>query len=282
MKKIEEFKKKHEEINKDLLFNKQWHSYKYGTQKLKSVTTFVKEFFPEFNKEYHSKRVAERDGVSVAEVLSTWEKKRDESLERGNKVHELCDNFITGKVTESNNVWFGTIKKFFEDHKDLKLIGCEMKICYPEKGIAGTMDLLMCDEQENVYIFDWKTNESIDVNKEYQKGKKPIEHLFDNNYIHYSLQLNFYAYILKEKYGLEVNNLNLIHLTPDSYTLYEAVDCDTEVKAMLSHTTGGHEHEWQPIYCKGDFLEGKPFEVRVLMYCKCNKIKWEEVSFEGD
>ena len=44
-------------------------------------------------------------------------------------------------------------------------------------------------------------------------GTHPItSNLMDCNFVHYSLQLSFYRYLLEEYYGLNVNNQLIAHL----------------------------------------------------------------------
>ena len=47
--------------------------------------------------------------------------------------------------------------------------------------------------------------------------------LDDCNYMHYTLQLSLYRYILEENYKIKINNQALIHLTPTEAVVYE---CD--------------------------------------------------------
>ena len=43
------------------------------------------------------------------------------------------------------------------------------------------------------------------------------QHLDDCNFIHYSLQLSFYRYILENYYGLKVGSQTLFHLKQDKF-----------------------------------------------------------------
>jgi ATP-dependent exoDNAse (exonuclease V) beta subunit len=73
------------------------------------------------------------------------------------------------------------------------------------------------------HLVDWKTNKRIDKNSfRNKKGILPSsEHLEDCNFVHYSLQLTFYRYILERYYGLEIGSQTLFHLKEnDTYEIF--------------------------------------------------------------
>ena len=100
----------------------------------------------------------------------------------------------------------------------------EVIVYTKELGIAGTIDLLVYNSEQNMYhLVDWKTNKRIDKNSfRNKKGILPSsQHLDDCNFTHYSLQLSFYRYILERYYGLEIGSQTLFHLKEDdSYEIY--------------------------------------------------------------
>ena len=63
-----------------------------------------------------------------------------------------------------------------------------------------------------------------------------LSHLDDGNYIHYSLQLNGYQYILEKKTGLKLHNEHFLiwmNENNDTYEIYKTKDLYKEAKAML-------------------------------------------------
>ena len=63
-----------------------------------------------------------------------------------------------------------------------------------------------------------------------------LSHLDDCNYIHYSLQLNGYQYILEKKTGLKLRNEHFLiwmNENNDTYEIYKTKDLDEEAKTML-------------------------------------------------
>mgnify|MGYP003322446472 CR=1 FL=1 len=84
-------------------------------------------------------------------------------------------------------------------------------------------------------IVDWKTNKRI--SEESFGNKKGIlnstQHLDDCNFIHYSLQLSFYRYILENYYGLKVGSQTLFHLKQDKFKTYSVNYHEDDLVNML-------------------------------------------------
>ena len=81
------------------------------------------------------------------------------------------------------------------------------------------------DPEGAYHMVDWKRcKRPLDpaVNACFGRyGTGPCEHLLDNDYVHYSLQQNLYAAILRRCYGIVVSSMSLAQLHPDqaSYRL---------------------------------------------------------------
>ena len=82
--------------------------------------------------------------------------------------------------------------------KSLDIIAAEKLVFNEELGLAGTIDLLARSKKDkSIVILDWKTNKRIIKESPFGKyGLKPISHLMDINFNHYSLQLSIYQYLL--------------------------------------------------------------------------------------
>ena len=170
--------------------------------------------------------------------------KNDITLDQENHKYILDSSpeFKFSSVTEFIHFFF---EKFDQEKVATKLINTNPKysgktlneilkevIVYSkELGIAGTIDLLVYNSEQNMYhLVDWKTNKRIDKNS--FRNKKGIlsssQHLDDCNFVNYSLQLSFYRYILERYYGLEVGSQTLFHLKEnDTYEIFN-VDYKSE------------------------------------------------------
>jgi hypothetical protein len=101
--------------------------------------------------------------------------------------------------------------------------------------VAGSIDMLYMKKDGTYAIYDWKRSKEIKTENRYQSGLGPVMHLPDTNYWHYSLQLNVYRMILKEKYDMDVNELALVILHPNNPTfqVIKVNIMEEEINAMF-------------------------------------------------
>ena len=117
--------------------------------------------------------------------------------------------------------------------------------------LAGQADLLIVDGND-VYILDYKTNESIDKKSFYDFSTKksammkyPLNNLQDTNFWHYTMQLSTYAWMIEKKYpGVKIKLLMLIHYDHNGNCVtYECDYLKSDVEKMLSYYKKELEHE---------------------------------------
>lgn len=190
------------------------HVYIVDGTPLDSVTTFVKNCFPEFDSEFHAKRKAEALGITKEAVLEMWNKKGRESREQGTTMHKKIESFYHGKEPSTDETF--ELFKIFADKITLKPYRTEWAVYDWEQKIAGTIDFV--DYQNGEYIiYDWKRSDKLIAknglpikNSQYgEKALPPIENLDDSPYYHFALQLSLYKYILEKNYGITVSKLRL-------------------------------------------------------------------------
>lgn len=101
--------------------------------------------------------------------------------------------------------------------------------------VAGSIDMLYMKKDGTYAIYDWKRAKEIKMENRFQSGLGPVMHLPDTNYWHYSLQLNVYRMILKEKYAMDVNELALVVLHPNhpTFQVVKVNIMEDEVNAMF-------------------------------------------------
>ena len=195
-------------------FRKADHLYIVDGTPLDSVTTFVKNCFPEFDSELHAKQKADALGITKEEVLEMWDKKGRESREQGTIMHEKIESYYLGKPVSTDETF--ELFKIFANKITLKPYRTEWAVYDWDQKIAGTIDFV--DYQNGEYIiYDWKRSDKLIAKnglpiKNSQYGVKalpPIENLDDSPYYHYALQLSLYKYILEKNYGITVSKLRL-------------------------------------------------------------------------
>jgi hypothetical protein len=70
-------------------------------------------------------------------------------------------------------------------------------------------------------MVDWKRSKEI-KKFGFKKGLGCCSHLQDCNFVHYTIQLNIYKYILEKNYGLKITDMYIVvfHPSNDSYLEY--------------------------------------------------------------
>ena len=211
-------------------FDPQWHTYKTSNGiKLTSGTTFLKTFFNVFDTQEISRKYAKKNGLSQQEVLDTWAAKGKISQEVGTAVHLYAEKYFENQhelvkdglkyspYFERLSKLFPHVEEFIDKLLETKqLVECE-KIIFSEKNsVAGTIDLLMRD-QNTLYLYDWKTNEKIEKTNSFKNCLGKLWAYPDCNFMHYTAQLNLYREILiAENYFPDVYDIKmaLFHITP--------------------------------------------------------------------
>lgn len=184
----------------------------------KSATTFIKRFFSPFEaKEIARNLIKKGTGKygsfnNTEEILEHW----NELGERGTFVHNEIDSYVTDgtplthDLAHKARLWLELVLK----SSRYKLFS-EQRVGVPQFKLAGTIDLLVYDSLLDEWlIVDWKTNATIyESSFNGAKGTHwaTVGHM-DCNYVHYSLQLSLYRWILENFYGFKVNSMYIVHL----------------------------------------------------------------------
>ena len=221
-----------------LSFNDSTHIYTVNGRIFDSVTTIVENAFPKFDSEKHAKRVAERDGLTISQVLKAWEEKGKVSREAGTKMHQQIERFLTGLSYERTPEF--TQFEYFYDQITLHPYRTEWAIFDEDSRIAGTVDYV--DDENGYVLYDWKRSTSIlknglpeKSNAFGEKGNYPIEHLDNCAYYHYALQLSFYRYILEKNYGITIKEqrLGVFHSSYNKPYILEMPYLKQEVESII-------------------------------------------------
>ena len=214
---------------KKIRFYEKSHTYWLGRKKLTSVTTFIKEFFPEFNAREVARKQAKFPANKAAKRgVRYWLKEWKNSAEQGTMVHKMLEE--ASSFSFWNEEPEGLQPKFLKkaqqglkyvnklrNRDKYSLLIPESLIYDEELGLAGQIDLMVIEEVGSsiVHLFDWKTNKKI--TSEGYNGRtalEPISELPDSHLSKYGLQLSFYAYMLERK-GYVIGDLMVVHLHED-------------------------------------------------------------------
>ena len=112
-----------------LIFDPVAHSYKnqFTREIYISATSLINKFKKPFDVETVSKRVAEKEGVTQAEVKAKWKKINDDSKVYGQKIHSVIEEYNKDK----------TVAKGYEDlikaYKNLNILDDSDRLLVEEK-----------------------------------------------------------------------------------------------------------------------------------------------------
>jgi len=208
----------------NLKFDEKNHKYTILDDiKLESVTTKLKKFFP-FDAVKIAKRLAELRGIHHNDILDEWERIRD----NGSYIHLLAEKICNGNklsTVEQNKVKH--VMQFIKDHPHFEILGSELRVFSKKYKVAGTIDLVLLNKENNkLYFLDWKTSiKDIVKNDYWEMAKGKLKELPANKYHKYFLQVAIYMFIAKLEYGIEIYDSMLIHLREDlTYKILEPID----------------------------------------------------------
>lgn len=222
-----------EVLGDGVLFNKEDHTYTKNGLPYLSGSTFAHMFEKEFPKEAVASKVAARDEVEVEDVLAGWEAKGQISLDYGSLIHECIETYLKHGELPVNEYLKGIVDDWAYTFADTKALTMwpEHFIQDDPHQLCGVADCVAIDDKLHMTIYDWKTG---DIHK---KAQHTLGKEFPNDQLTlYTLQLNFYRYILEQK-GNKVDKLIIGWLNGDHW---EKVDVPIiDIKPYL-------EQVWKP------------------------------------
>lgn len=243
-------------------FNEEHHSYinEFG-EIYTSATSFIKRFAKPFDKLKIAIKYAKKHKKKVEDVLAEWEKAGQDAIKKGLFFHKMQEDELLARscVTideEEHPVWPSAYEDGDKITTTQKLepgIYPELCVWSDKYQIAGQADYVEITKKGKINIKDYKTSKEIRV-KGWEKWdgttdklKFPLHNLDDCNFNHYSLQLNLYAFLIKQhNRNLKIGNLTIEHivgeLNEDTNTFeiksiqqYKAPDLQKEIKVALEY-----------------------------------------------
>ena len=202
-----------------------------------SVTTLLGKYKQPFDRHGHSKRVADREGVSQEMVLEMWEEEKNKACKRGTGIHKILEDYISYGDVKDNYGWLcKSYDKAAERSIDsFKNVLCENLLYDEEVKVAGTADLIY--EHKNEFtIGDFKTNKRFGFSSLYsERLKDPVSHLHNCEFNLYGLQLSFYAYLYELMSGKRCRKCVIFYLKDDRFLSYHVNYMKSEVEAILAN-----------------------------------------------
>lgn len=238
---------------KDFVFYPQDHHYEYKGKRVGiSVTTFIHEYANEFNEQEMAEKSATKYNKSINEILNDWHYKRDFSCDKGTTIHEYIQSLFSGnkyrKLTfDESKEYLDAVDKcqrqadnFYNDYKDrLEHLADEYTVGSDEYNISSNIDHLFINKLTGgLILVDYKTNKEMSGynKKPYKKAMKvPLNHLNDDAYNHYKIQLSIYKYLVEKYTDLEFEEMFIVYFSEniENYEIIEVPYLYKEVKNIL-------------------------------------------------
>ena len=237
-----------------IVFDETPHIYYINGKPAKtSVTTLVHQYFPKFDSNaiidrmmnsrwwYKSKYYIEgtANEIRKEEIKELWKQNGMDACTHGTYMHKTIEEYYNQQtLSHPDTVEFNMFLEFANDHKDrIQAYRTEWEVFFEEFDLAGSIDMVFENTADGTFsIYDWKRTKEIKMKNGYNsRGFGIMESYEDCNYVHYSLQLNIYKFILESKYGLKIRDMFLVCMHPDykAYKKIEVLDLQEEVKAIL-------------------------------------------------
>lgn len=170
-------------------------------------------------------------------IISSWDRKKEEAAELGTKLHGDCESFYNDIEVHNESTEFQYFLHYAETKEKLGWIPyrTEIKIYNSEHRICGMCDIIYKDSEGKYHLRDYKRTRKVSRFSFGKRGRFPLKHLNDCNYVHHCLQLNLYKYILEKDYDLPIETIGTVVLHPSNkdYVEYDLPFMSLEISELL-------------------------------------------------
>jgi len=190
--------------------------------------------------------------TTIQSILDEWHYKRDFSCDKGTTIHEYIQSLFSGneyrKLTfDESKEYLDAVDKcqrqadnFYNDYKDrLEHLADEYTVGSDEYNIASNIDHLFINKLTGrLILVDYKTNKEMSGynKKPYKKAMKvPLNHLNDDAYNHYKIQLSIYKYLVEKYTNLKFEEMFIVYFSEniENYKIIEIPYLKGEVETIL-------------------------------------------------
>lgn len=243
-------------------FNEHNHTYfNDKDEQYISGTSLIKMFCKPFDREKIATKYAKKHKKSIQDVLDEWDKAGKDAIKKGIAFHSIKEKELNEKpsiliddeehpIVRAN--WEGDVK--------LNVISKLEPGIYPELlvwsdkyKVAGQADYVEVTKKGFININDYKTSKEIKKNSSKSWDgrpdmlKTPLNYLEDCNFVHYCLQINLYAFLIKQhNRNLKINKMSIEHIIGDyneetnlfsikESISYKVPNMQNDVKILLDH-----------------------------------------------
>lgn len=218
--------------NQHISFDKDSHTYTYKGEQFDGITSWISNYTKPFDKQKISKAYGRKHGMSQDEVLSLWQSDQ----EYGNNLHDSVEEYInTGAIDPEFEEEIENFQAAMDQY-GLKPIAAEFLI-YDEAVKRASMVDVVCEKDGKIVIVDLKTMKNGIKMKSF-RGRKmvyPLNHMYDNNYWKYCLQVTLYTDWMERLYEMPVSEINyILHLRPEGYKMIPVLPLKKEIELIYA------------------------------------------------
>ena len=175
------------------------------------------------------------------EIAELWVRIGEVARARGQLMHFHLEQHANGREIERpHSPEFEQLKRLLDAAREqFEILRTELSVFHRGMGLAGQIDLLCRDEDDQLVVVDYKRSREINFESP-RPMQPPLEHLPDCSWVKYCLQLNLYAMMLESPaYRFVVSRMFLAvahPLTPRA-RLLEVPRMPEEIRALVEHAT---------------------------------------------
>lgn len=191
-----------------------------------SCTTFTNSFFGPFNRDEAIQNIVNSDRYISDPTYKYYLKSSDEikkmwkaTTTDGTDLHADIEHFLNGGKVVNTSKEYAFFQLFHKNHTKTKAYRTEWKIFSETVKISGAVDAVYVNDDGTFTLYDWKRS-PVDYGK-WKYALEPLQHLHDNKFNKYGLQLNLYRHILECHYGIKIRDMFIIELHPDNDSFKE-------------------------------------------------------------
>jgi ATP-dependent exoDNAse (exonuclease V) beta subunit len=176
--------------------------------------------------------------MTRTQIKAQWDDNRDAAASAGTIMHANIENFYNDQEHHEDTKEWGLFCSFRKDHSSLVPYRSEMIVFAEDLKVAGSVDMIYKDpdDPEGFIVADWKRAKEIKFENKWQQGThEATKDLEDTNFIHYSLQIGIYKYILQNYYNMKINGgfLVVLHPRQENYLRIDVKDLDDRVALIM-------------------------------------------------
>lgn len=239
----------------NITYDPRWNTFRYQGRSLTSVTKFIKQFIPPFERDYWLPKKAKERGITESELEKEWNEKGRLSRKKGNRVHAYAMSKLnplikSGDSTLPNESPFlqmnskiaeeiafdAALKHMLEFSKPVMV---ENIVADFGLGVAGLIDSVF-QTGDTCHIIDWKTGHSFDYGG-FNKMLPPFDGYKDTREVQYSLQVSLYRLLAENdpEFDCPLGDSFLVHLNEvGGFAVVQAIDFRDLLKDALEGWEG--------------------------------------------